>query len=80
MNNNTFKSDQTKRVFNIYQTITRKNQWIIYLLECIQFYLQYLDKSEITFDIRLNNHREDVGNLKPIPACVHFRNDVHKLV
>ena len=38
---NTFKSIQTKRVFNIYHTITCKSQWII----------QYVGKSETSFNI-----------------------------
>ena len=32
VNTNTFKSNQTKRVFNINHTITCKSQWITYLL------------------------------------------------
>ena len=39
---NTFKSNQAKRVFKIYHTIT----WIIYILECILCTLHYVDKSE----------------------------------
>ena len=34
VNTNTFKSNQTKIVFNTYHTITCKSQWNIYLLEC----------------------------------------------
>ena len=46
VNTNTFKSKQTKRVFNIYHTITYKSQRIIYLLECILCDLKYVGKSE----------------------------------
>ena len=32
INTNTFKTNKTKKVFDIYHTITGKRQWIIYLL------------------------------------------------
>ena len=63
INVNTFKSNQTKRVFNIYHAITCKGHWVIYLLEYNLCNLQYVRKSEISFNIRLNNHWKDVKNL-----------------
>ena len=76
VNTNTFRSNQTKIVFfNIYHTITCKSQWINYLLECILCNIQYVGKSETSFDIRLNNYRKDVNYQKAIPACVHFRKE-----
>ena len=78
VNTNTFKSNQ--KVFNIYHTITSKNQWVIYLLECILFNLQYVGKSETSFNIRLNNHRKDVSNLKALPVCVHIRKEEHNFI
>ena len=75
VNTNTFRSNQTKRVFNIYHTITCKGQRIIYLLECILCNIQYVGKSETSFNIRLNNHQKNMSNPKAIPACVHFRKE-----
>ena len=46
--------------------------------ECILCNLQYVGKSETSFNIRLNNHRKDVSNPTAIPACAHFRKEGHK--
>ena len=73
VNTNTIISIQTKRVFNVYHTIRYKSQWIIYLLECILCNFQYVGKSKICFNIRLNNYRKEVTNPKASPACVQFR-------
>ena len=43
-----------------------------YLLECNLFNIQYVDKSETSFDIFLNNHRKDVKNPNAISADKHF--------
>ena len=42
-------------------------------MECPLWKAQYLGKAETTFNIRLNNHRKNVNNPKPIPADLHFR-------
>ena len=80
VNTNTFKSNQTKRVLNIYHTITCQSQWIIYLLECFLCNLQHVGKSETSFSIRLNNDWKDVSNPEAIPACVHFRKEGHNCI
>ena len=80
INTNTFKSNKKKRFFNIYQTITCKNKWIIYSLECMLYNLQYIGKSETSIHIRLNNHRKEVSNPKAIPACIHFRKEGHSFI
>ena len=36
---------------------------------------QYVGKSENSFNIRLNNHREDVSNPKAILVYVYFRKE-----
>ena len=77
---NSFKSNQLKRVFNIYHTITYKHQWIIFLLECILCNLQYLGKSETSLNVRLNNNWKDLNHPKAIPACVHFRKEGHNFI
>ena len=53
VNTNTFRSNQTKPVFNIYHNTPYKSRWIIYLLECILFNIHYVGKSETNFNIRL---------------------------
>ena len=46
---------------------------MIYLLECILCNIQYVGKSETTFNIRLNNHWKYVSNPKAI--YLHFRKE-----
>ena len=40
-------------------------------MECTLWKIQYVDKAETPFDIRLNNHRSDVSDPNAIPACRH---------
>ena len=70
VNTNTFKDNQTKIVFNIYHIIACKNQCTIYVLECSQYNIQYVGKSETNFNIRLNNHQKDVSNPNAIAAFI----------
>ena len=42
--------------------------------------IQYVGKSETPFNLRLNNHRKDVNNLKAIPACNHFEIHGHNFM
>ena len=42
--------------------------------------IQYVGKSETTFNLRLNNHRKDVYNPKAIPACNHFKINGHNFM
>ena len=65
-------SQQAKRTFNIFHKLTCKSQCVIYLMECILCKIQYVRKSETSFNLRLNNHKKHVNNPKAIPACNHF--------
>ena len=58
----TFESIQTKEKFSIYQKISCKGKYVIYLLECLLCKIQYVGKSEIPFHIRLNNRRKYIKN------------------
>ena len=40
--------------------------------------IQYVDKSETPFNIRLNNHRKDVKNPNAIPDCNYFIKHNHE--
>ena len=50
---------------------------MIYLKECALCKIQYVEKAETAFNIRLNNHRKDINNPKSIPAAFHFRKPGH---
>ena len=67
-----FKSNQTNRIFKIFHNINCKSTFLIYLLECNICNIQYVGKSETTFNIRLNNHRKDVKDPNALPADKHF--------
>ena len=67
-----FKSHQTNRVFKIFHNINCKRTFLIYLLECNTCNIQYVGKSETTFNIRLNDHRKDVKDPNALPADKHF--------
>ena len=71
----TFGSIETKEKFNIYHK--SKSKYIISLLECQLYKIQYVGKSETPFHVRLNNHRNDIKNPHAIEACKHFNNWNH---
>ena len=68
LNAQTFMSQKIKRMFNIFHKITCKSQYVIYLMECILYKIQYFGKNETPFNLRLNNQRKDVNNPTAIPA------------
>ena len=68
----TFRSSQTNRIFQIYHNLNCKSKYAIYLLECTKCKIQYVGKSETEFNIRLNNHREDLWIPDAILASRHF--------
>ena len=47
-------------------------------MKCIICNLEYVDKNETPFYIRLNNHRKDVKDRKAILADKHFQNNGHR--
>ena len=74
---NTFTSYRTGETFKIFHQLNCKSSHLIYLLQCRICQLQYVGKSETSFNIRLNNHRKDSKNKNPILACKHFQNSNH---
>ena len=68
----TFRSNQTNIIFQIYHNLNCKSKYVIYLLKCIKCTIQCVGKAETEFNIRLNNHREDVWKPDAIPASRHF--------
>ena len=53
LNTQTYMSQQTKRTFNIFNKVTCKSQYVIYSMECISWKIQYLEKSETPFKIKI---------------------------
>ena len=73
----TFKSKVTLKTYQIFYQLNCKSSYIIYLLKCLKFQLQYNGKSGTEFNIRLNNHRKDVTRKDSIPASNHFDIEGH---
>ena len=61
----------------IFFTLNCKNEYFIYLMECILCKMEYVGKAEIAFNLRLNNHRKDTKNPNSILAWKHFQEKGH---
>ena len=72
----TFTSTQIRETFTIFRQATCHRNYVI-LLECIWCKIQYIRKSETSFNIRLNNHRKDIKKPNAIEVCKHFNNNEH---
>ena len=68
----TFKGTVTLKTYQIFPQLNYKSSHIMYLLECLKCQVQYLEKSETDFNIRLNNHSKHVARKNIIPTSNHF--------
>jgi hypothetical protein len=59
-----FKSENTKKIYNIRQKITCNSDWLIYLCTCRKCGGQYVGKSKTSFKIRHSNHKIEIRNQK----------------
>ena len=50
----TFRSYQTQQLYTIFHKLNCKSKFIIYLMECALCKVQYIEKAETTFNIKLN--------------------------
>ena len=75
----TFRSNQTNRIFQIYNNLNCTSKYVIYLLECTKCKIQYVGKAETEFNIRLNNHRKDLWKPDAVLASRHFSGKDHSL-
>ena len=74
---NTIISQQTKRTFNIFFNLNCKSGYVIYVMECISYKMQYVGKVETVFNLRLNNHRKDTKKPNSFLACEHSQGQGH---
>ena len=58
----TFESAQTKEKRIIHHKVSCKNNYVIYILECLLCKIKYIGKSETPFYIKLNQ-KKDIKNL-----------------
>ena len=68
-----FERNATLRTYQIFYQLNCKSSYIIYLLDCLKYQVQYVKKSETELkNIRLNNHRKAVTRKDSILASNHF--------
>ena len=53
-------TNDADRTFDILYTVNCQSAFVIYIIECRICKLQYVGKSETTFNLRLNNHRNHI--------------------
>ena len=71
-----FKSQQTNKTWKIFYNTNSKTENATYLMGCIKYNLQYVNKNKTPFKFRLNNHRENAKDPKAIFADKHFQKRV----
>ena len=64
------------RTFDACFNLNCKKEYVICLMECILFKIQYVGKSEISFNLWLNNHNKDLKEAKSILLCNHNFKDI----
>ena len=72
-NYNSIEEPTNKQNLEDIYSINCKTEYDIYFMECTICNLQYFDKNETQYNIRLNNHRKDVKDPKAILADKHFQ-------
>ena len=77
---NRFKSSTTHKEYSIFHKRSCKSSYVIYLLECKKCHIQYVGKSQMSLNLRINNHRKDAKNPQEdsIPAAKHFNQAGHE--
>ena len=75
-----FKNQQTQKTYMVFHEIDSSSVYVIYLMEYTLCKKQYVRKVETVFNIRLNNHRNDVKNAHPktiLLASKHIQEKNH---
>ena len=65
ISSSTFKSQHTNKSYIIIHEVNCSNSYVIQLMECTLCKKQYVAKSEVSFNIRLNNYVKTLKNLIP---------------
>ena len=55
------------KVFDIFHTVNCQSTFVIYIIQCRIYRLQYVGKSKTAFNLRLNNHRNH--NKRGVNSC-----------
>ena len=65
MHTSSFKSTKTGRTYSIREKMNCKMAWLLYLCTCRKCLVQYIGKTDWSFNQQLNKHRFDV----PVPGA-----------
>ena len=68
-----FRSDQTNRIFQIYRNLNCKSKYVIYLLECSKYKIQYVGKTETDSILNSINTERMYRNQMPYLQAVPFQ-------
>ena len=60
ISSSTFKSQQTNKSYKIFHEVNCSSGYVIYIIECTLCKKQCVGKSETSFNIRLNNHHNNI--------------------
>ena len=71
----TFTSSNNNKTFKIFHSVNCQSSWAIYILEWNICNQQYIGKSEIAFNLHLNNHRNHIK--KGISSCELMEHFLH---
>jgi hypothetical protein len=76
---NSFTSRVTQISYHIFHSTNCRSKFIIYLLECTKCQIQYIGKSTLPLNYRLNNYRHRINSAKSYltPAELHFSDKNH---
>ena len=72
-----FKSSVTHQTFHIFDDLDCKSKLLVYLMECRICRMEYVWKSKIEFNFKLNNHRKGVNRQNAPQADMHFNLPSH---
>ena len=64
--------------YKVYHQVNSKSSNIVYLMDCYKCRKQYGGKAQTAFNLRLNNHCEDVLRTDTIRADRHFNCPDHE--
>ena len=71
ISSSTFKSQQTNKLYTIFDEVNCSSAYGVYLMECTLCKKQHVGKLETSFNIRLNNHAKTFKTLTSILACTN---------
>ena len=74
-----FKSQPTNKTWKIFHNTNCNTKYAIYVIDCTTCNLQNVSKNETPFNIKLNNHWNDVKDPKAILADKHLKKNGHDL-